>query len=1061
MNKQYISRQLAACVALFVALAAFGGNAKEVYIPMDYSACGYHASEKPIPNVANAVYVPAVEGDNYERLQRAIDYVSALKPDVFGHRGAVLLGEGVYHIDQPLRIATGGVVIRGAGREQTVIVKRGVDRGAQIYIKGTRTMTGGDTIAVTDKLVRAAATSVVLESVKGLAVGDRLRLVRPSTKEWIASLGCDDFGGGLDFTGWKPGEIDITWDRTITAIDGNRIIIDAPITATISEEWGGAYVVTGYNEGEITECGVENLSLKSDYNDWNPNDEDHCWNGIWIDNARDCWVRRVDFAHFAGSAVSVQRGASRVTVESCVAHDPVSELGGWRRSVFFTLGQQTLFQLCVSRDGYHDFAAGFCAAGPNAFVQCEGENAHGFSGAIGSWATGLLFDIVNIDRNDLAFRNLEQYQMGTGWNTANSMFWQCTASSIYCYSPDDDNRNSANGCWGMLWGNGEWTSSNDHVQPRSLFYYQLKRRMGKKLSVNKRVLPDSVLLSIREAEVDMYLLPRDVVASSSPTVEAAEAMAQRSLTEPRLTLEMWIDTINYTASTSPKNVKSIDNIKALSTAKNSSTAAYTYGVQNGHIVQLDAAKSKAQGRLVTGNRYHIPWWNGRTKDLYLNTSARPAITRFVPGREGNGLTDHIDEVVDYLADNGYCLLDHNYGLWYDLRRIDHERISRADGDVWAPFYEQPFARTGIGTGWDGLSLYDLTKPNLWYWSRLKEYADKGAQRGQLLFHQNYFQHNILEAGAHWVDCPWRPVNNVNSTTFPEPVPFTGDKRVFMAEQFYNENDSVLRPLHRQYIRQCLDALADCSNVVQLISEEYTGPAHFLRFWLETVAEWEAETGRHPMVALSCTKDAQDELLADEALAKVVDIIDIRYRFYNTDSIYAPLAGKNLAPRQHARKMKVGNTFFPETYKSVREYRQAFPDKAVTFFAQDYPKYGWAVLLAGGSCPNIALNPLGEKNAAAATAVKEKFLAAVAQMDYMLGDGYSDVQAIGKSGVGYVIYSHGGGVQSVTIDAGTYRLHTISPTSGNMTSDKKTFVSKGSYVVNAGGENKVFWLERVK
>ena len=61
------------------------------------------------------------------------------------------------------------------------------------------------------------------------------------------------------------------------------------------------------------------------------------------------------------------------------------------------MGQQTLFQRCYSKQGIHDFSAGFCAAGPNAFVQCDSEESLGFSGSIDSWACGLLFDVVNID----------------------------------------------------------------------------------------------------------------------------------------------------------------------------------------------------------------------------------------------------------------------------------------------------------------------------------------------------------------------------------------------------------------------------------------------------------------------------------------------------------------------------------------------------------------------------------------------------------------------------------------------------------------------------------------
>ena len=524
----------------------------------------------------------------------------------------------------------------------------------------------------------------------------------------------------------------------------------------------------------------------------------------------------------------------------------------------------------------------------------------GFSGSIGSWAAGLLFDIVNIDGNDISFKNLEQFQFGTGWNTANSMMWQCTGSTLYCYSPDSDNRNSAHGCWGTLTGNAEWTSSNDHVQPRSLFYAQLEKRMGKEA-------------------INGYILPRNTNASSSPEIAQAQIMAQVSLTQPRLTMEMWIDSVPYTASTSAKGVKDIESVKGskYDVAENGGKAM-KFAIENGHIT--------ADGKLITGNNYQIPWWAGRVKDNFVKKGARPAITRFVPGREGTGWTDRIDSVVTYLDKNNFCILDHHYGLWYDLRRTDHERVRRADGDVWAPFYEQAFSRTGQGTAWDGLSCYDLTKPNQWYWMRLNEFAKKGAEKGILLFNQNYFQHNILEAGAHWVDCPWRPVNNVNGTDFPEPVPFTGDKRIFMAEQFYDINNPILRPLHKQYIRQCLDNLKDKGNVVQLLSEEYTGPLHFTRFWLETIAEWEKETGLHPMVALSCTKDAQDAILADPELSKVVDIIDIRYWHYNTKGLWAPEAGKNLAPRQFMRKMKVGKTGFAEAYNAVKEYRTKYPKR---------------------------------------------------------------------------------------------------------------------------------------
>ena len=1018
MNKLHtygVALLLAAC-CMVMSLTAAPKPKKEVYIPMDYSTCGYKASEQAIPNVPVRQYVAAQTSDCWAAIQQALDHVSQLKPDQNGFRGAVLLGEGVYNISQPLRITASGVVLRGTDRQKTVIRKIGVERGAAIYIEGTKTPVKGDTIAIADEKVQAGSTQLTLLSVKGLQTGSRISIVRPCTTEWILSLQMNDFGGGLDYTGWKATDIDITWDRTITAVQGTTITIDAPITTTLSKEYGGAFIVTDYNRGEITECGVENLTIDSEYAAWNPKDEDHCWDGVYINYVRDSWVRRLVFRHLAGSAVNLQKQTSRITVEDCLAQEPVSEIGGWRRQVFLTRGQQTLFQRCISRHGIHDFAAGFGAAGPNAFVQCEGEESLGFSGSIGSWAAGLLFDIVNIDGSDIRFANLEQFQFGTGWNTANSMLWQCTASTIECYSPDSDNRSSGHGCWGTLTGNGEWTSSNDHVTPRSLFYDQLEKRLGK--------LPFAP-----------YILPRSTNASSSPTVEQAMALAQESLTQPRLTMEMWLDSIPFTATT-----QGVQSLRPTQTAYSTQIAHPTYSIINGHLT--------ANGQLITGNQYNVPWWSGRVKDNFIEQGAKPAITRFVPGREGTGWTDRIDSVVNYMAANRYGVLYHNYGLWYDLRRTDHERIRRADGDVWAPFYEQPFARSGEGTAWDGLSRYDLTKPNRWYWSRLNEFAHQAANQQILLYNEYYFQHNILEAGAHWVDCPWRPVNNINGTNFPEPIPFAGDKRVFMAEQFYDEQNPTLRPLHRQYIRMCLEQTKDQPNVIHSISAEYTGPLHFTRFWLETVAEWEAETGRHPLIALSCTKDVQDSILADPELRKVVDIIDIRYWHYNTQGLWAPEGGKNMAPRQWMRKMKVGKTGFEEAYRAVREYRDRYPEKAITFFSQQYPTYGWAILMAGGSLPNIPIKSQEESSK-----LQQVFLKDVCQMSPIEGTGCI---ATGSANTGYLVYPQGD-ISTISVSPGKYQLYTVDMKSGTIRQQQKSVRLQGTFTPKTTSSGQLIWL----
>ena len=909
-------------------------------LPMDYSYCGYHRSEQPIPSVKAVTYVTPSGQDDAATIQAAINWVSQQKPDKqTGFRGAVLLSEDTFTISEPLHIRTCGVVLRGSGRGKTILRKTGYDRGAAIYIEGTRSVVTKGTLDVADVKPGALnisltsfsdqGQSVALQTLSSLTSHEKVMIYRPSTQEWIDYLGCASFGGGkrMGYWAWHPGEIDLRWNRQITAVNGNQITLNAPITCSIEQRWGGAKAIIYENKGLISECGVENLSLESDYDHARPLDEDHCWDGIYVAEAENCWVRLVNFQHFAGSAVVIQKSAQQITVEDCISKQPVSEIGGYRRRTFLTFGEMTLFQRCYSEHGINDFAVGHTAAGPNAFVQCESYESYGPSGAISSWAPGILFDIVNIDGNDIVFKNWELEKFGAGWSTANSTMWQSTASGLFCYSPDSLNRNISHGCWGQIQGNGEYTQMNEHVKPYSLFASQLEKRLGRDVSQQCRVLE------------------RDLNGSSSPTIEEAKVMAEEAM-KPRQTLLHWIEAARFEGDITPSHLLTLSPSHPLTL----SPSHPSYALTNGWLTK--------DGILLVGHKHQTPWWNGKAIDASM-AKAKPALTRFVPGQEGTGGTDRIDSVVASLQRYHTVLFSQNYGLWTDRRRDDHERIRRKDGDAWAPFYEQPFARTGRVQGdfvvlaWDGMSKYDLTTLNKWYFWRLQQFAKKTEPIGILLKNQHYFQHNILEAGAHWVDCPWRTANNVNNTPFLEPVNFTGDKRIFTATLFYDITNPTLRELHRQYIRQSLDAFKGQPNVIHSIGEEFTGPLHFVQFWLDVIAEWEQENGK-VLVDLAVNKDVQDAILKDPKRLQAVDIIDIEQWFYHNKGEYAPQGGVNMAPRQYQRKIKTGSARFEDVYRAVSEYRSQYPDKAVVYSAQKAPEMAWASLMAGGSCAAVAV-----------------------------------------------------------------------------------------------------------
>lgn len=1002
-----------------------GADRRMAYVPdslgnqvPDFSYAGYRAGAAAIPDVSIKVIVPAMAGDATRRIQAALDYVASLPAGANGMRGAVLLQKGTFEVAGSLRIKASGVVLRGSGMPEggTVVIGTGKDRETLVQVGGKNDRVLEPAVAIGQDYVPVGSLRVKLQANHGLIAGDQVVVNRPSTKEWIEALGTAHFGGGITALGWKAGQRDLQWDRTITAVDGEWITLDAPITTALDKSFGGGTLARYSWNGRIQQVGVENLQLRSVYDAANRKDEDHRWMAIAIDHVTDAWVRQVQFRHFAGSAVAVWEGARRVTVEDCKSLQPISEIGGQRRYTFFTQGQQTLFQRCYAEGGYHDFSVGYCTAGPNAFVQCESSMAYSFSGALDSWASGVLFDIVNVDGQALSLTNRGQDGNGAGWTAANCVLWQCSAARIELPKPPGA-QNWGFGNWAQFQGDAYWHESNSTINPRSLYYAQLQDRLG--------------------AGHQVYLLPMDTEASSSPPASVAMELTMLAQ-KPALRL---VDFIAAAATRTPittsvsKTIKTIDEI-GVPKAPAPSFAA-PMALRNGWLVRGQ--------QILSGMRREVPWWNGSARPHGLK-DAKPHITRYVPGRTGTGLTDDLDTLTSDMQRTHMLALEHNYGLWYERRRDDHERIRRMDGEVWPPFYELPFARSGKGTAWDGLSQYDLTRYNHWYWSRLQRFATLADQKGLALVQQHYFQHNIIEAGAHYADFPWRTANNINNTGFPEPVPYAGDKRIFMAGQFYDLSDANRRNLHRRYIRQCLDAFASNNGVLHLIGAEFTGPLHFVQFWLDVVGEWEREKGKNALVGLSVTKDVQDAILADAKRAAVVDVIDIRYwHIQDNGQDYAPQGGQNLAPRQHARLLKPRKATPETVYQAVSTYKKQFPAKAVVYSGDSFDQTGWAAFMAGGSMANLPV------------ALPAAFLQQATSMKPATAPGKWILA--GKSGC--IVYREGGDAAiDLAAMTGALQIQHIDPRNGNIIGATEQINGGSLLVINkltSGPE--VLWITR--
>jgi hypothetical protein len=467
----------------------------------DFSYAGYAGGGVALPRAPVAVQLfPLPQGDDTARIQAAIDRVSTLPLGPDGLRGAVLLREGTYRIRGTVEVRASGVVLRGEGRQKdgTVLRATGRDKRALIELKGDgRARELGGTRRRILGRVAAGARTFTVDNASGYAPGQRVMIHRPSTQEWIDFIGmdADDNRGGTRYDTsdgslslwrlimatsldrpWKPGRKDLRFDRVVTAVNGDAITVDAPLTTALEPRFGGGAVYRFEFPGRITNVGVEHLRGVSDHA--GPTDEDHAWDFVRITAVEDGWVREIIAKHFAYAAVVVEKGSRRVTVQDSKCLDPISKITGKRRYSFAIKGAQlVLMQRLHARNGRHDFVTGALTSGPNVFLDCEAERVHSDVGPHGRWASGLLLDQV-CTTGDLNVRNRGDMGTGQGWAGANCVVWNSRALMMIVQDPPGA-RNWVIGSRSLLrFGAGTWDSHGQPVWPRSLYLRQLEERLG-------------------------------------------------------------------------------------------------------------------------------------------------------------------------------------------------------------------------------------------------------------------------------------------------------------------------------------------------------------------------------------------------------------------------------------------------------------------------------------------------------------------------------------------------------------------------------------------------------
>jgi hypothetical protein len=438
-------------------------------ILIDFSNVGYMGGGVSLPEVAVVVTLgPASNStDDWKRIQGAIDRVSRMRPNERGIRGAVLLRKGTYSLSKALRIGATGVVLRGEGNAEggTCLYDKIKEKHNTLIVSGNGSLEEIplSRVDIIDDYVPVGSRIIHVADASRFSVGDHVCVHRPATKEWLHVLGTDnipkDFPGVRD---WTTDQYNLSWERTITAIRQNEVILDAPIVDALNRSLGKSYLYRYSFDGRIAQVGVENIQFDSYYD---PSirrnlrlelvrdglngsreqsdlsqisaDENHGWAAVEIGIAEDCWVRNVTSVHYGYSCVRINSTAKHITVQDCEYLDPVSEIEGGRRYSFYVNGQLNLVQRCFSRDGRHDFVLAARTRGPNVFFDCRAEQSWSMTEAHHRWSQGGLWDnVVTLGPwGTMQAVNRSSSGTGHGWAAVNMVFWNCDAKFIFVQQP--------------------------------------------------------------------------------------------------------------------------------------------------------------------------------------------------------------------------------------------------------------------------------------------------------------------------------------------------------------------------------------------------------------------------------------------------------------------------------------------------------------------------------------------------------------------------------------------------------------------------------------------------
>jgi hypothetical protein len=292
---------------------------------------------------------------------------------------------------------------------------------------------------------------------------------------------------------WIPSGSSIFTNRVVTAISGNQLTIDAPLTDSFDSQFQnppGGQVSKYTYPGRISKVGVECLAIVAPGQIRNGSQ----FSAFGVDSVIDAWIRDVRIQDTQNS-VNIDHDAQRVTVDNVRVVHTYRQLESTGPADFALSGTQLLINNCsvTGTGNTWPFVTQNVTTGPVVLLKCFADD-RGF-GAHQRWATGVLCDSAifpksySSDKAGVAFTNRGNFGSGQGLSAAWSVAWNVQTQTLAVQNPPGS-QNWAIGSTGEIltqsapgdsrkpMPNGFYESLGTLVAPGSLYLAQLKQRLG-------------------------------------------------------------------------------------------------------------------------------------------------------------------------------------------------------------------------------------------------------------------------------------------------------------------------------------------------------------------------------------------------------------------------------------------------------------------------------------------------------------------------------------------------------------------------------------------------------